>query len=309
LTGLIQAADGVEVRRVDFRNGEQLEEQNVSCSQSVLESALRKKIDSSCFLQGVDFQRFEQDGKNIRVCAVGKDGEHYEIVGRVLIGADGAKSHVREQLQISFEGETTVELSFSFDVNYVGGVPLSSNIFYLLSHGPKRLVLSPIKSVPPRFKASGTLVSLLEGFDDNEVKRMDEEVVLPRLLESIQHGFNLYFDPESVSGVTFYRTQSRMADRFENFPVLLIGDAAHAFWPAGGYGLNLAIKEGVQLACTIAKHQNLGEDAFKAAVCQFAAERREKALIIQADTQLKKEKYADNSKANQAEREDQIDLE
>ncbi len=40
-----------------------------------------------------------------------------------------------------------------------------------------------------------------------------------------------------------YHTQSMLAETFGNERVVLIGDAAHTFFPAGGYGLNMAIED------------------------------------------------------------------
>ncbi len=40
-----------------------------------------------------------------------------------------------------------------------------------------------------------------------------------------------------------YRVQERVAERFREGPVFLVGDAAHTHSPAGGQGMNTGIQD------------------------------------------------------------------
>jgi 2-polyprenyl-6-methoxyphenol hydroxylase-like FAD-dependent oxidoreductase len=54
-----------------------------------------------------------------------------------------------------------------------------------------------------------------------------------------------------------YNTRSWYSEKTRDGNVILIGDAAHMFYPMGGYGMNLAIKDGFFLAYALKNYMTL----------------------------------------------------
>ena len=56
----------------------------------------------------------------------------------------------------------------------------------------------------------------------------------------------------AVEWISVFTTQHRLADSFGQGPLNMIGDAAHVHSPVGGQGMNLGIRDGIELAQALA---------------------------------------------------------
>jgi len=85
---------------------------------------------------------------------------------------------------------------------------------------------------------------------------------------------------------TRFRTHAAIADRFlvhvspiqRKGIILLVGDAAHIHSPAGGLGMNLGIRDAISLGTTLAAHIKLTTDDNSKILDDYVSTRRNRAL-------------------------------
>lgn len=185
---------------------------------------------------------------------VRRSGGEQTVQTRWVVGADGARSAVRHALGISFTGSTFTQTGLLADVDldladtatlrpHTLRLNLTSGGFVgvlRLSNGRYRL----FGAVPPAFTAPSA---------DGEVSHEAYAEVAPG---SVQRWLDEYFvlDARITRTVwtALFRIHSRIADRFRDRGVFLLGDAAHIHSPAGGQGMNLAIGDAVNLGWKLA---------------------------------------------------------
>ncbi|VHO04387.1 FAD-dependent monooxygenase [Candidatus Rhabdochlamydia sp. T3358] len=276
--------EGKLTQKIVFEQGRDLNDKNVSMHQSSLEEILQNNLTSSNkdMRWGKKLVSFKQSEDS--VTAIVQDavtGAMDSISARFLVAADGAKSTVRKEMGISFEGVTTPEISFTFDAKVIASFPTKNEMAMYTTKELDRLVVVPLPE--DLYKFSGKVSDAWF----HRVKSCEEltAIVLERS--------GIKIDPQTIGGVSFYHTASKIATCMNDRRVFLIGDAAHVFFPAGGYGLNAAIEDAFSLAWRL----NLSsKKIFNSVILDdFSRERLENALQIQADSNQKK---ADSEKIN-----------
>ncbi len=185
----------------------------------------------------------------------------YSIETRYLIGADGGHSIVRKLAGIAFPGVTTdamiartahavvpAELvdpaTGGLDIPGYGPVPP------FLHHRTERglFVYAPLPGAP------APLISTMEwnGHD------AEGPLTLAELQASARRvlGVTIAFGPPAGPGPHMSRKlnggNTRLAERFRDGRVLLVGDAAHVHSAIGGPGLNLGLQDAVNLGWKLA---------------------------------------------------------
>jgi len=212
----------------------------VQCERiKVVEEALAMaKNDPNCDLRmGTTFESFEQKSDGVVAVVTNADGEQERISGRFLVSAEGARSLIRNQLGIEFEGFTypdrtlNIEVAYDFsrhgyaDRNYISDPEEWSNLFQWPGP-PKRWRVhfpTPPDADPETLLAPEALQKKLQAF-----MQTDQEFDI--------HGSNLY------------TVHQRVAKTFRMGNVLLAGDAAHVNSPIGGMGMNSGIHDAFNLA-------------------------------------------------------------
>jgi 3-(3-hydroxy-phenyl)propionate hydroxylase len=195
------------------------------------------------------------------------DGKRERINGRYLIGADGARSTVRRQTGVEFEGFTYGErfmiIGTTYDFaqagyayrNYISDPVEWYNLFKIAWLGPPgvyRLVV-PV--------------------------RLDEVLDEDRMLETCQRKFQRFHPrPESYEIVIYdsYVVHQRVAASFRRGRVILAGDAAHLNSPIGAMGMNSGIHDAVSLATNMLRVLQGEED--EGALDRYARQRRHVAV-------------------------------
>jgi 2-polyprenyl-6-methoxyphenol hydroxylase-like FAD-dependent oxidoreductase len=161
------------------------------------------------------------------------DGALLRIRARWCIGADGASSAVRRELNLPFDGTTDAATFWVADVRDVQGAP--EGAMNLRVGKSLFAVLFPLgPSGHTRFVA---LAPKDEITQDAALATLGAEF-------GLKHG--------AVDWFSSYRVHHRVASKFLVGSVFLAGDAAHVHSPVGGQGMNTGLQDAHNLAMLLA---------------------------------------------------------
>jgi 3-(3-hydroxy-phenyl)propionate hydroxylase len=164
-------------------------------------------------------------------------GEKERIAGRYIVSCEGARSIIRKDLDVEFEGFTypdrtlTLEIAYDFSKhgythrNYISDPVEWSNLFHWI--GP-----------PERWR-----IHFPTQPEDDEALLTRPEAMQARLAGFLDIGKR--FD---IVGYNFYTVHQRVAKAFRTGRAILAGDAAHVNSPIGGMGLNSGVHDAFNLA-------------------------------------------------------------
>ncbi|MET8743849.1 FAD-dependent monooxygenase [Streptomyces sp. NPDC004728] len=214
---------------------------------------------------GVDLRRghrvgaVAQDEDAVTLDVTGPDGDR-QLRARYVVGADGAHSVIRKLSGIGFPGvshdrrtnrtaHATVPADWIDPGNGALTVPGHGPVLPFLPHRTDRggFSYAPFPGQPP-------LVSTTEW--DQPVT--DEPMTLAEMEASVRRvlGVDLPLGPPDGTGPHVLRRlaggNTRVADRFRDRRILLVGDAAHVYASGGGPGLNLGLQDAANLGWKLA---------------------------------------------------------
>jgi 3-(3-hydroxy-phenyl)propionate hydroxylase len=183
------------------------------------------------------FTAFRQDGGGVVAQVVDPAGETEDVGGTFLVSCEGARSIVRKELGIEFEGFTysdrtlNIEVAYDFrqhgyaERNYISDPDEWSNLFHW-------------KGPPDRWR-----VHFPTAPED------DAEAItrLAALQERLQRFLPTGRDFEIVA-TNLYTAHQRVAERFRVGRVVLAGDSAHVNSPIGAMGMNSGVHDAFNLA-------------------------------------------------------------
>ena len=163
-----------------------------------------------------------------------------------VVGCEGTRSLVRERLGIPFEGERRKNLQV-VQVNAVPtwryAAPPTCGFFFLVPH--VALGAFPIPGGGYRFFAFTT---------DPDPSRREAPTLeeMRELIAAAAHAPELELELTRPTWITRARFQDRVATTLRRGRALLAGDAAHAWAPVGGHGMNAGIRGAHNLAWKLA---------------------------------------------------------
>jgi 2-polyprenyl-6-methoxyphenol hydroxylase-like FAD-dependent oxidoreductase len=163
------------------------------------------------------------------------------LICQYIVGADGAHSAVRRQLNIPFTGDTYANEFFLADVELDNKALTGRQVQLYRSKGS----MSAFFPLPEHnsYRIIGNLPPTSEGKPDLQL-----EEVLPHLNAvtgmDIKVVHNNWF--------TTYKLHHRMADKFRLQRCFLVGDAAHIHSPVGGQGMNTGLQDAYNLGWKLA---------------------------------------------------------
>ncbi len=209
-----------------------------------LEKVLLEKVQQ---LQSVEV-RFDtalvtatQDDANVHAILHVEGGQELRVSARYLIGADGGRSQVRELIGAKLEGRH----GLSHHYNIIFRAP---GLAEAHGHGPAavywQIGKDGFSAISPMDK--GDLWAFGPGgATPGTALSKDDAAALIR----DRTGIDL---PYEVLSADTWTASELLADRYADKRIILAGDACHLHPPAGGYGMNMGVGDGVDLGWKIA---------------------------------------------------------
>jgi 2-polyprenyl-6-methoxyphenol hydroxylase-like FAD-dependent oxidoreductase len=200
-------------------------------------AALRAEPHAEIFF-ATEVMGVAQDNEGVSI-DLGGAGAPPKLRARFVIGADGARSVVRQALGFGFEGETYPETTllatttFPFEDHLEG----LTNIAYCWKAGGNFSLLR----VPGRWR-----VSIYPREDMPIEAQITDEAIAASMQEIVAHraGYD-------VMEKRPYRVHKRIAPHYHRGRVALAGDAAHLNSPSGGMGLNGGLHDAFELVAAL----------------------------------------------------------
>jgi 3-(3-hydroxy-phenyl)propionate hydroxylase len=187
------------------------------------------------------FTSFAQGSDGVTARVANPEGEAETIAGAYLVSGEGARSIVRKDLGIEFEGFTysdrtlNIEVAYDFrrhgytERNYISDPDEWSNLFHW-------------KGPPDRWR-----VHFPTAPDEAEEAICRPEALQARLQKFLPTGTD--FD---IVGSNLYTVHQRVAKKFRVGRAILAGDAAHVNSPIGAMGMNSGVHDAFNLADKLA---------------------------------------------------------
>ena len=183
-----------------------------------------------------EFTAFSQTADGVTAQVTNPAGESEAIAGSYLVSAEGARSIVRKDLDIEFDGFTypdrtlNIEVDYDFrqhgytERNYISDPDEWSNLFHW-------------KGPPDRWR-----VHFPTAPDADETALTEPDALQARLQRFLPIGKR--FD---IVGSNLYVVHQRVAKKFRAGRAILAGDSAHVNSPIGAMGMNSGIHDAFNL--------------------------------------------------------------
>ncbi len=189
---------------------------------------------------------FEQDESGVFAEVSQVDSiEYLKVRAKFLIGVDGARSMVRQQLGILWQGDTGYKREF------MGGKMLAVYLrapdfykqmsrglawMYVSVNSQRRALLATVDGQGEfAFHAAVHEGEDVDDWGEHEAKRIFFQALGAEI------------PVEILSVATWTAGHALVAEKFQDRRIFLGGDAAHLFTPTGGLGYNTAIEDAVNL--------------------------------------------------------------
>jgi 3-(3-hydroxy-phenyl)propionate hydroxylase len=240
------------------------------------------------------FTSFTQGADHVTAQVTDPVGDTETITGAYLVSGEGARSIVRKDLGIEFEGFTysdrtlNIEVAYDFrkhgytERNYISDPDEWSNLFHW-------------KGPPDRWR-----VHFPTEPDEDEAALREPAALQARLQRFLPTGKD--FD---IVGSNLYTVHQRVAQKFRIGRAILAGDSAHVNSPIGAMGMNSGVHDAFNLAdkLTGILRGELPEDQLD----RYERQRRHVALQhTQAQTMRNKKLLAEKDPAVRARNHDEL---
>ena len=187
------------------------------------------------FAYSHQFLKLKKNDEQVRVTVAGPDGQTQDVIATYVLASDGARSPVRKALGIEMLGDTYPEDWLIVDtLNDPDQEPVSK--FFCRSDRPYVSIHAPSGGRRYEWRAAPgeTTESLL---DPSRIRA---------LLEPIRP-----FKDSDIQRAVVYTFEARIAERWSDGRVFLMGDAAHLTPPFAGQGMNAGLRDAHNLCWKI----------------------------------------------------------
>ncbi|TGZ12617.1 hypothetical protein DV517_67010 [Streptomyces sp. S816] len=231
---------GAATTRLDFSTIGAVHPFMLALGQSVTEQLLEEHAVAvgARVLRGEEIVSLTQGPDAVEV-VIRAGGTHRTVRARWVVGCDGTRSAVRQAAGIDFPGRDTTLTGWLADVE-LDDPPTAP----LAATGPAGSILAaPI----------GDGVHRLAGLSTATMHRgTGEALTLEEVREQTRVLLGRDLGMRNPRWLSRYGNATRQAARYRSGRVLVAGDAAHMFFPAGGQGMNLGIQDAASLGWKLA---------------------------------------------------------
>ena len=224
----------------------------------VFESALIEQCD---IRWGTKLVSIDTSAEFARIRLHDGSGSH-DITARLVIGADGMQSRVRESLGAVVHQRDYQQHAVVANVDLQN--PVSETAF-------ERFTPSGSLALLPLTGGRHVVVRCCDDSDLERVLQLEDNQYLAELESGFGHRFGVL---SNVSQRRAHKLVLQWADRVVQHRIALIGAAANTIHPNGAQGLNLGLRDAVAMALCIGRVQACGGDIGDiACLSEFAAKR------------------------------------
>ena len=204
---------------------------------------------------------------------VTSNNQEISLKTKLLVGADGAKSQIREFAQIQTRGWKYWQSCVAFTIKHTA--PKNDIAFERFwQTGPMGILPLPGNRCQIVWSAPHHLAKELKSLSEDEfIKRLEH------------HTEGLLGQIKLVSDRFVFPVQLMQSKTYIKPRLALVGDAAHCCHPVGGQGLNLGIRDAAALAEVLTQAYKAKEDIGSIAVLKrYNQWRKKENLMILAFT-------------------------
>ena len=178
---------------------------------------------------------YADEGERIVARLRAVDGRPEECAAAYIAGCDGARSIVRQTMDVDYPGATYRQIFYVADVEASG--PAIDGELHADLDEADFLAVFPLAG-----SGRARLIGTVRDERADHADTLKFENVSGRIIE------NLKVKIEKVNWFSTYRVHHRVAEHFRNGRAFLLGDSAHIHSPAGGQGMNTGIGDAINLA-------------------------------------------------------------
>jgi 2-polyprenyl-6-methoxyphenol hydroxylase-like FAD-dependent oxidoreductase len=213
--------------------------------QYVVEEVMRERLRAMPSVRLLPATSFVDASQNeVGVQATLRDltsGETCTLETNYLVGADGARSRVREVMGATMQGDYAFAYNFNLILRIpeLGRIPIEPRaIMYWIVNPESPGVFSPLDGD----ELWAFAIMLPPG-----VREMEDRAIIARATAAIGRPVAIEIVARDI-----WAAHRLIATRYRHDRMFLAGDACHLHPPFGGYGMNLGIADGVDLGWKLA---------------------------------------------------------
>ena len=265
--------------RIDFNSD--------SISEGPLGFIIENKVLKEFIFKEVIKSKFIEFIPNVNIIQIQKNNEHEvklktdkgNFESNLLVGADGRYSKIRELSNLKYSYSDYNQKALIFNISHTESHS-SCAVEYFFPSGP--LALLPMKNNNRKMSSVVWTMENSSKFDFNKKKIF---------LNEFEKRYNQHFGRvESFSKPSTYNLNVFYCYKYYNNRVVLVGDACQAIHPIAGQGLNLGIRDAIELGNILYEASTIGLDFGDNLLLKKYSRKRilDKNLLVKATHNLNK---------------------